>query len=140
MQGTGRTGFYRDDSCPWTMAFYKKTSGILIPAVGFDGRLQGFQIMLDVPLKHKDDRRRNGGQVHLVFLFLKDGRGQAPAAPVHLIGDPSARVVYVIEGAAESRYFPLSDRAHLCRVGRANNTARWTVVCPFGAERHGGNH
>lgn len=26
-------GFYRDDSGHWTMAFYKKTSGILIPAV-----------------------------------------------------------------------------------------------------------
>lgn len=51
----GVPGFYRDDCGYWTMAFYKKTSGILIPAVGFDGRLQGFQIMLDVPLKDKDD-------------------------------------------------------------------------------------
>lgn len=45
----GVPGFYRDDCGYWTMAFYKKTSGILIPAVGFDGRLQGFQIMLDKP-------------------------------------------------------------------------------------------
>lgn len=30
------------------MAFYQKTAGILIPAIGFDGMLQGFQIKLDI--------------------------------------------------------------------------------------------
>ncbi|MSA85484.1 DNA primase, partial [Odoribacter splanchnicus] len=37
----GVPGFYRDDGGHWTMAFYQKTAGILIPAIGFDGMLQG---------------------------------------------------------------------------------------------------
>ena len=39
----GVPGFYQDDGGHWTMAFYQKTAGILIPAIGFDGMLQGFQ-------------------------------------------------------------------------------------------------
>ena len=73
----GVPGFYRDDSGHWTMAFYKKTSGILIPAIGFDGRLQGFQIMLDVPLKHKDDPPEKPGAKYIWFSSSSktDGTG-----------------------------------------------------------------
>ena len=53
MQGV--PGFYQDGGGHWTMAFCQKTAGILIPAIGFDGMLQGFQIKLDIPLKNKDD-------------------------------------------------------------------------------------
>ena len=33
----GVPGFYLDDSGRWTMNFYRKNAGILIPAVGYDG-------------------------------------------------------------------------------------------------------
>lgn len=123
------------------MAFYKKTSGILIPAIGFDGRLQGFQIMLDVPLKHKDDPPEKPGAKYIWFSSSSKTDGTGSGSPGTSDRDPSARVVYVIEGAAESRYFPLSDRAHLCRDWPGPTTpARWTRCLPFGAERHGGNH
>ncbi len=48
-------GFYLDDSGRWTMNFYRKNAGILIPAVGYDGMIHGLQIPLDIPLKQKDD-------------------------------------------------------------------------------------
>ena len=60
-------------------------------------------------------RRRNRGAKYIWFSSSSKTDGTGSGSPVHLIGDPSARVVYVIEGLAESRYFPLSDRAHLCR-------------------------
>lgn len=34
----GVPGFYLDDSGRWTMNFYRKNAGILIPAVGYDGK------------------------------------------------------------------------------------------------------
>ena len=51
----GVPGFYLDDSGRWTMNFYRKNAGILIPAVGYDGMIHGLQILLDSPLKQKDD-------------------------------------------------------------------------------------
>ncbi len=35
----GVPGFYLDDSGRWTMNFYRKNAGILIPAVGYDGMI-----------------------------------------------------------------------------------------------------
>ena len=43
----GVPGFYLDDSGRWTMNFYRKNAGILIPAVGYDGMIHGLQILLD---------------------------------------------------------------------------------------------
>ena len=83
----GVPGFYRDDSGHWTMAFYKKTSGILIPAIGFDGRLQGFQIMLDVPLKHKDDPPEKPGAKYIWFSSSSKTDGTGSGSPVHLISE-----------------------------------------------------
>lgn len=85
MQGV--PGFYQDNGGHWTMAFYQKTAGILIPAIGFDGMLQGFQIKLDIPLKNKDDPpEKPGSKIYLIFVFLKKGRDRI-GQPVHLAGN-----------------------------------------------------
>ena len=121
MQGV--PGFYRDDSGHWTMAFYKKTSGILIPAIGFDGRLQGFQIMLDVPLKHKDDPPEKPGAKYIWFSSSSKTDGTGSGSPVHLIGDPSARVVYVIEGLLKADISHCLTGRTFAAIAGANNTS-----------------
>ena len=119
----GVPGFYRDDSGHWTMAFYKKTSGILIPAIGFDGRLQGFQIMLDVPLKHKDDPPEKPGAKYIWFSSSSKTDGTGSGSPVHLIGDPSARVVYVIEGLLKADISHCLTGRTFAAIAGANNTS-----------------
>ena len=119
----GVPGFYRDDSGHWTMAFYKKTSGTLIPAIGFDGRLQGFQIMLDVPLKHKDDPPEKPGAKYIWFSSSSKTDGTGSGSPVHLIGDPSARVVYVIEGLLKADISHCLTGRTFAAIAGANNTS-----------------
>ena len=119
----GVPGFYRDDSGHWTMAFYKKTSGILIPAIGFDGRLQGFQIMLDVPLKHKEDPPEKPGAKYIWFSSSSKTDGTGSGSPVHLIGDPSARVVYVIEGLLKADISHCLTGRTFAAIAGANNTS-----------------
>ncbi len=91
--------------------FYKKTAGILIPAIGFDGMLQGFQIKLDIPLKNKDDPPEKPGAKYIWFSSSSKKGGTGSGSPVHLAGNPSARVVYVIEGLLKA------DISH-CLTGR----------------------
>lgn len=119
----GVPGFYRDVSGHWTMAFYKKTSGILIPAIGFDGRLQGFQIMLDVTLKHKDDPPEKPGAKYIWFSSSSKTDGTGSGSPVHLIGDPSARVVYVIEGLLKADISHCLTGRTFAAIAGANNTS-----------------
>lgn len=130
----GVPGFYRDDSGRWTMSFYQKTAGILIPAIGFDGRLQGLHILLDVPLKHKDDPPEKKGAKYIWFSSSSRKDGTTSGSPVHLIGDSSARVVYVIEGLLKA------DIAH-CLTGRtfaaiagAGNTSSLDSLFPLLAQ------
>lgn len=119
----GVPGFYRDDCGYWTMAFYKKTAGILIPAVGFDGRLQGFQIMLDVPLKDKDDPPEKAGAKYIWFSSSSKRDGASSGSPVHLVGDPSARVVYVIEGLLKADISHCLTGRTFAAIAGANNTS-----------------
>lgn len=119
----GVPGFYRDDCGYWTMAFYKTTSGILIPAVGFDGRLQGFQIMLDVPLKDKDDPPEKAGAKYIWFSSSSKRDGASSGSPVHLVGDPSARVVYVIEGLLKANISHCLTGRTFAAIAGANNTS-----------------
>ena len=94
----GVPGFYLDDSGRWTMNFYRKNAGILIPAVGYDGMIHGLQILLDSPLKQKDDPPDKSGAKYIWFSSSSKNMGVTSGSPVHFIGNPSARVVYVIEG------------------------------------------
>lgn len=130
----GVPGFYRDANGHWTMAFHQKTAGILIPAIGFDGRIQGFQIFLDVPLKNKGDPPDKLGAKYIWFSSSAKKDGTSSGSPVHLIGDPSARVVYIIEGLLKA------DISH-CLTGRtfaalagANNTAPLEPLFAFLAQ------
>ena len=107
----GVPGFYQDDAGHWTMNFYRRNAGILIPAVGFDGLLKGFQILLDTPIRQKNDPPEKAGAKYIWFSSSSKSMGVTSGSPVHLIGDPSARVVYVIEGLLKA------DISH-CLTGR----------------------
>lgn len=107
----GVPGFYQEESGQWMMNFHRRNTGILIPAVGFDGLLQGFQILLDVPFKQKDDPPEKTGAKYIWFSSSSKRMGVTSGSPVHFIGDPSARVVYVIEGLLKA------DISH-CLTGR----------------------
>ena len=54
--------------------------------------------MLDVPLKDKDDPPEKLAPNTSGSLFFFQETALPSGSPVHLVGDPSARVVYVIEG------------------------------------------
>lgn len=112
-----------DNGGHWTMAFYQKTAGILIPAIGFDGMLQGFQIKLDIPLKNKDDPPEKPGAKYIWFSSSSKKGGTGSGSPVHLAGNPSARVVYVIEGLLKADISHCLTGRTFAAIAGANNTS-----------------
>lgn len=103
----GVPGFYQKDG-KWTVNFSSVTSGFLIPIRGIDGMIHGFQIRLDTPLKDKnDDPEKTGAK----YIWLSSGgkpMGASSGSPVHFVGDPHARIVYVTEGGLKA------DISHCC--------------------------
>ena len=88
--------------------------------------------MLDVPLKDKDDPPEKAGAKYIWFSSSSKRDGASSGSPVHLVGDPSARVVYVIEGLLKP------DISH-CLTGRTF-AAIAGATNPSGAERYRGDH
>ncbi|MBR0312583.1 MAG: DNA primase [Oscillospiraceae bacterium] len=124
----GVPGFYLDDKGCWTVKFYSKTAGILIPIRGMDGMIQGLQVRLDHPIKSKDDPPDKGGVKYLCFSSSDKNMGASSGCPVHFVGDPTARVVYVTEGALKADIaHALTGRTFLATIG-ANNTAGLDVL------------
>lgn len=108
----GVPGFYQDKEGRWTAAFSSHASGILIPAVSIDGFLCGAQILLDKPFKDADDPPEKPGTKYIWFSSASKPMGTSSGSPVHFVGDPSSRVVYVTEGLLKA------DIAH-CLTGRS---------------------
>ncbi len=94
----GVPGFYQDKNGNWTVAFSSFAAGILLPVVGFDGLIQGMQILLDKPIRDKDDPPDSKGAKYLWFSSTGKKNGTGSGSPVLLVGNPSARTVYVTEG------------------------------------------
>lgn len=108
----GVPGFYQGEDGMWTVNFSNRTSGILIPAVGMDGLLCGMQILLDRPLRDKDDPPEKKGAKYIWFSSNDRLMGVTSGSPVHFVGDPFAKTVYVTEGLLKA------DIAH-CLTGRS---------------------
>lgn len=130
----GVPGFYQGEDGKWTVNFSNRTSGILIPAVGLDGLLCGMQILLDRPLHGKDYPPEKQGAKYLWFSSVDRPMGVTSGSPVHFVGDPFARTVYVTEGLLKA------DIAH-CLTGRsfaavagANNLASLERQLPILAD------
>ena len=123
----GVPGFYMKDN-HWTAKFYSKAAGILIPVRGIDGLIRGMQIRLDVPIKNEDDPPDKEGSKYIWLSSAGKPMGVSSGSPVHFVGDPMARAVYITEG------FLKADVAH-CLMNRtfaatagANNTAQLEML------------
>ncbi len=119
----GVPGFYLHEKGYWTVKFTTMTSGILIPAVGMDGLIQGAQILLDVPIRDKNDPSDKKGAKYIWLSSQNRNMGVTSGSPVHFVGKFPARTVYVTEGLLKA------DIAHcaMCRsflaTAGANNVA-----------------
>lgn len=94
----GVPGFYQKDK-HWTVNFSTRTAGLLIPVRSIDRHICGFQIRLDVPLKDENDEPDKEGAKYIWLSSAGKPMGTSSGSPVHFVGDPFARVVYVTEGA-----------------------------------------
>lgn len=98
----GVPGFYMDANGRWTVKFHQRTSGILIPYRNVDGQIQGLQIRLDSPLKKEGDPPDKVGAKYLWLASTNKTYGVSSGSPIHFVGDPCSRVVYVTEGALKA--------------------------------------
>lgn len=117
----GVPGFYVGKDDKWTVNFNSVTAGIIIPAKGIDGMIRGAQIRLDTPIREQESDPDKSGTKYLWLSSASKKRGVSSGSPVHFVGDPFARVVYVTEGLlkADVAHF-LMDRSFAATAG-ANN-------------------
>lgn len=127
----GVPGFYVDDNGCWTVKFHQRTSGIIIPIFGVDGLIRGAQIRLDHPLKDKDDPPEKTGVKYLTLSSTGKRMGTTSGSPIHFVGDPCSRVVYVTEGCLKADVaHALMHRTFVATLG-ANNTAKLDKLFAF---------
>ena len=132
----GVPGFYIDKKGRWTIKFCRKTSGFLIPVMGIEGLIRGVQIRLDHPIRDENDPPDKDGTKYIWFSSTGRNRGTSSGSPVHFVGDPLARVVYVTEGALKADIaHALTGRSFLATAG-ANNVSELDYL--FAALRRNG--
>ena len=117
----GVPGFYVNDAGKWTVKFYQRTSGILIPVLGVDGQINGIQVRLDHPLRDENDPPDKEGAKYLTLSSSGKPMGTSSGSPVHFIGDPCSRVVYVTEGPLKAYIaHELMQRTFAATLGAGN--------------------
>lgn len=117
----GIPGFYLGKDGKWTINFNSITAGILIPAKGIDGMLRGAQIRLDIPIKDKDTPADKDGTKYLWLASTGKNMGVTSGSPVHFVGDPFARTVYVTEGLLKADVAHCLMNRSFIAVAGANN-------------------
>lgn len=123
----GVPGFYQKDG-QWTLACSTRTAGILLPARTRQGRIGGFQIRLDVPLKNEDDPPDKQGAKYIWLSSAGKPKGTSSGSPAHFVGDPNAGVVYVTEGLLKSDVAHyLMNRSFAATAG-VNNMAQLELL------------
>ena len=123
----GVPGFYIKDG-EWTVKFYSKTAGILIPVRGIDGLIRGMQIRLDVPIKDEDADPDKSGTKYIWLSSVGKEMGVSSGSPVHFVGDRFAHAVYLTEGflKADIAHY-LMNRSFIAIAG-INNTAQLELM------------
>ena len=84
----GVPGFYKKEE-RWLPRFCSNCSGIVIPVLSIDGKIQGAQIRLDRP---------SGDRKYIWFSSSEKDGGIGAGSPTHFVGDPADSVVYITEG------------------------------------------
>lgn len=85
----GVPGFYLTEDGEWTIYFNPKSSGYIIPVRNIDGLIVGAQIRLDHPYN---------GRKYIWLSSVNFYMGTTSGSPVHLSGEPGAKVLFVTEG------------------------------------------
>ncbi len=92
----GVPGFFKDKSGRWNYNLFRFTSGILIPMMSIDRRIQGFQIRLDHPRE---------GNKYLWFSSKNKVQGLSSGSPAHItnpLESNSNPVIYLTEGGLKA--------------------------------------
>lgn len=105
----GVPGFYQDEDGEWTVHFNPKSAGYMIPIRNIDGLIVGVQIRLDHPFD---------GMKYIWLSSVNYHLGVSSGSPVHLVGEPGAKVVFVTEGPLKGDLAAfLSGRTFVCVPG-----------------------
>jgi len=124
----GVPGFFLDDDGKWTVKFFSKTAGILIPVRGIDGLIRGAQIRLDVPIKDENEDTDKEGTKYLWLSSSNKFMGVTSGSPVHFVGDPFARAVYVTEGSLKADVAHCLMNRSFAAIAGANNLGQLDPV------------
>lgn len=127
----GVPGFFVDDTGKWTVRYFQRTAGIIIPYFGIDGLIHGLQTRLDVPIKDKNDPPDKAGMKYLWLASADKPMGVSSGSPVHVVGDPHARVVYVTEGALKADIAHALTARTFVATGGAGCTAQLDDLFAF---------
>jgi len=84
----GIPGFYQKEG-RWLPRFNSNCTGIVIPVVSIDGKIQGAQIRLDRPINSRK---------YIWFSSSEKDGGTGAGSPTHFVGDPADEAVYITEG------------------------------------------
>jgi len=101
-------GFYRENG-EWNVKL--KAPGVLIPVYGIDGKIAGMQIRLNKPIN---------GRKYIWFSSVGMDDGTSSGAPIHFIGDPTAKLIFVTDGSLKGTV--------------AHSLTGYTFVCLPGAK------
>ena len=124
----GVPGFYLGSGGSWTVNFSSKASGILIPAIGYDNLIHGAQILLDIPLKSRNDPPDKTGAKYIWLSSSAKNMGTTSGSPLLFIGDTYANTVYVTEGLLKGYIsHALTGRTFIAAAG-ANNMQQLDVL------------
>jgi len=104
----GVPGFYKENG-EWNMKL--KAPGIVIPVCGIDGKIAGMQIRLNNPVN---------GRKYIWFSSNDLECGTSSGSPIHFIGDPTAKRVFITDGSLKGTV------AHIL--------TRYTFICLPGAK------
>lgn len=107
----GVPGFYLDDNGKWTINFNSKCSGIVIPVISIDGRISAAQIRLDRPFNNRK---------YLWLSSINKSMGTSSGSPVHFIGNPDDKVVYITEGPLKATVAHCLSNKSFASVAGAN--------------------
>ena len=134
----GVPGFYLGDNGKWTVKFNTKTAGMLIPVRGIDGLIRGAQIRLDIPIKDENDDPDKEGTKYLWLSSSNKNMGVTSGSPVHFVGDPFAKTIYVTEGSLKADIAHCLMNRSFVAIAGANNLGQLDPV--FSVLAHNGTN
>lgn len=127
----GVPGFYLAEDGRWTVRFGTRTAGILIPARSADGLVCGAQIRLDIPIREENAPADKEGTKYLWLSSSSKPMGTSSESPIHFVGDPCSRVVYVTEGLLKADICHALMHRTFAAIAGANNVSKLDALFAF---------